>query len=42
MTSTNLRISADSYEKVKEIAKEEHRSINQMLVHIIEKYLADR
>jgi predicted DNA-binding protein len=42
MTKTLLRISSESYEKIRELSKKEHRSINQMLVHIIERYLNER
>lgn len=42
MTKTLLRISDDAYEKLKEVAKEENRSINRMIVHIITQYLKER
>jgi hypothetical protein len=42
MTITNLRIDSEVYGKLKEIAKEENRSINNMLVCIIMNYLKDR
>ena len=42
MTTTTLKISSEAYEKLKEVAKEENRSINKMMVHIITKYLANR
>ena len=39
MTNTNLRIPDELYEKLKEIAKLEDRSINSQIVHIIRKYI---
>ena len=42
MTKTLLRINDEVYEKLKEVAKKETRSINGMIVHIITKYLAER
>ena len=41
MTNTNLRIPDDLYEKLKEIAKREDRSINSQMLHIIRKYIEE-
>ena len=42
MTNTVLRISDELYEELKEVAKEERRCINGMILYIIEKYLAKK
>ena len=41
MTNTILRLPDELYEKLKEIAKREHRSINSQMVHIISEYIED-
>ena len=41
MTNTNLRIPDELYEKLREIAKLEHRSINNQMVHIIEEFVEE-
>jgi predicted DNA-binding protein len=41
MTNTNLRIPDELYEKLKEIAEREDRSINGQMVHIIRKYIEE-
>ena len=38
---TNLRLPPDLYEKLKEIAKLEDRSINGQMVHIIREYIEE-
>lgn len=42
MEITSLRIDKELYEKLKEIAAEEERSINSMIVYIIKKYLENK
>jgi len=39
MTNTNLRLPDEIYEKLREIAKLEDRSINGQMVHIIREYI---
>lgn len=39
MVSYLLRVNKDTYEKLKQIAKDENRSINGLINHLIRKYL---
>jgi hypothetical protein len=41
MTNSNLRIPDELYEKLKEIAKQEDRSINGQIVHIIKRFIRE-
>jgi hypothetical protein len=41
MTNTNLRIPDELYKKLKEIAKQEDRSINGQIVHIIKRFIRE-
>ena len=42
MAKTLIRMSEDIYSKLKEVAKQESRSINGMMVYIIKEYLKDK
>lgn len=41
MISSNIRIPEELWERLKEIAEKEKRSINSELVYIIEKYVEE-
>ncbi len=41
ITSTQIRIKTDTYEKLKKIADEKQRSINKQMNYIIEEFIKD-
>lgn len=41
MISSNIRVPEELWEKLKEIAEKEERSINSQLIYIIKKYLEE-
>lgn len=42
MVSSNIRVPEEIWEKIKEIAMEEERSINSEIVYILKKYIEDK
>lgn len=42
MISSNIRIPEELWEKLKEIAEKEKRSMNSQLIYIIEKYIKEK
>ena len=41
ITSTQIRIKTDTYQKLKKIADEKQRSINKQMNYIIEEFIKD-
>ena len=42
MVSSNIRVPEEIWEKIKEIAIEEERSINSEIVYILKKYIEEQ